>query len=128
MGAKKQSVEELEEPSRAAGACVLVAVAGGVVGAVFAVDEGAGVLFVVGVGAVAVWRAARRRVSDSSAPPPREEGRPSCRECAGHRLVSVTPLEGREGMLIYKTAPADRPNHTHIHVVPAPGSETERTP
>lgn len=113
------SGEELEEErSPVAGACVLVLLGGVVVAVAFAIDEAVGVLFVVVSGAVALWRSARRRVSDSSATPPPQEGRPSCRECAGHDLVSVAPLEGQKGMLIYKTAPPDRPSHTHIHLAP----------
>ena len=110
------AVEEPEEERHPlAGACVLV-VLGGLVDAIaWAVDEAAGVLLLVAVGVFALWRAARR-MSDSSATPPPGEGRPSCHECAGHELLSVTPLEGQKGMLIYKTAPPDRPNHTHIHL------------
>lgn len=115
MGAKKPAVEETDEPSRAAGACVLVVLAGAVVGVAFAVDEAAGVLLVVAAATFALWRSARR-MSDTSATPPPQEGRPSCRECAGHELVSVTPLEGQKGMVIYKTAPPDRPGHTHLHI------------
>lgn len=51
--------EEVEEPSRASGACAL-AVLGGVVVVAFAIDEAAGVLFVVTSGTVALWRRARR--------------------------------------------------------------------
>lgn len=103
------------ELSPVAGACaaVLLAVAGE--GVLFAVDEGLGILSVVTVGTVALWRSARR-MSDSSATPPPQKGRPSCRECAGHELVSVTPLAGRKGMLIYTSAPPDRPNYTHVHI------------
>ncbi|MCZ9340145.1 hypothetical protein NGM37_20500, partial [Streptomyces sp. TRM76130] len=103
-------------PSRAAGACVLVALAGAVVAVAFAVDEAVGVLLVVVSATVALWRTARRRVSDSSAPPPPGEDRPSCRECAGHELVDVTPSQTQKGMLIYKTSPPGRPHETHIHM------------
>ena len=96
--------EESVQRSPLAGGCVLVVLAGVVLAAVWV------------VGVAAVWWSARRRVSVSSAPPPPRSGRPSCRECAGHTLVDVTPLEGEEGMLIYKTVPPDRPNHTHIHI------------
>lgn len=75
------------------------------------------------VAALAVGHGGRReveKVSDSPAPPPPPPERPSCSECAGHELVSVTPLNGQKGMLIYKTAPADRPNHTHIHLQESP--------
>ncbi|RMB81293.1 hypothetical protein [Streptomyces shenzhenensis] len=112
------AVEEPEARSGAAGACVLVVLGGAVVGVAFAVDEAAGVLLVVVAGGVALWRSARRRMSDSSATPPPGEERPSCRECAGHELVSVTPLEGQKGMLIYVTADPDRPNYSHTHLSP----------
>jgi hypothetical protein len=117
MAEPKKSAKEPEETSRVAGGCVLVTLGGTAAAAAFAVDEAVGVLGVVAVGWVALWRSARRRVSDSSATPPPEEGRPSCRECAGHGLVSVTPSETQKGMLIYTSAPPDRPNHTHVHVV-----------
>ncbi|MGX9887333.1 hypothetical protein [Streptomyces sp. NPDC002276] len=112
-----KATEEPEEPSRAAGACVLVALAGVVVGAAFAVDEAVGVLLVVVVGTVALWRSARR-VSDSSATPPPEEWHPSCRKCAGQKPVSVTPSETQKGMLIYSYSLPQRPTHTHIHLSP----------
>ena len=111
MGARNTA----EEPSRAAGGCVLVVLGGVAVAAAFAVDEAVGVLFVVAASTVALWRSARR-VSDSSATPPPGEDRPSCRECAGHELVSVTPLEGQKGKWIYTSAPPDRPNYTHVHI------------
>ncbi|GAA3854093.1 hypothetical protein GCM10023084_05380 [Streptomyces lacrimifluminis] len=115
MAAKKQSEEPSEEPSRTAGACVLVVLAGIATAALFAVSPTVGVLALWVVGALLLWRSARR-MSDSSATPPPQEDRPSCDECAGHDLVSVTPLEGQKGMLIYTTAVPDRPNHTHIHI------------
>ncbi|MGY1500820.1 hypothetical protein ACW4TU_30285 [Streptomyces sp. QTS52] len=110
--------EPEEERSPLAGACVLVILGGGVAAVLFALSPTVGVLALWAVGILALWRSARRRVSDSSATPPPQEGRPSCDECAGHELVSVAPLEGRKGMLIYKTAPSDRPSHTHIHLAP----------
>jgi hypothetical protein len=103
--------EEPEESSPLAGACVLVVLAGIVVGIAFAIDQAVGVLFVVTAGVVALWRSVRRTANP--APPPGVE-RPSCRECAGHELVGV---KGQKGMLIYTSAPPDRPNHTHVHVV-----------
>ncbi|MDQ0933786.1 hypothetical protein [Streptomyces turgidiscabies] len=113
---KKTPAEEPEEPSRAGGACVLVVLAAVVVAVVFAVSPTVGVLSLWTLGVLLLWRSARRRMSDSSATPPPQEDRPSCDECAGHNLVSVTPLEGQKGMLIYTTAVPDRPNHTHIHI------------
>ncbi len=108
--------DEPVEGSPAAGACVLIALGAGATGAAFALSPTVGILSLWTVGTAALWRAARRRMSDMPATPPPREERPSCSECAGHELVSVTPLEGQKGMLIYKTAPADRPNHTHIHL------------
>ncbi|MFE8013630.1 hypothetical protein ACFU3O_12915 [Streptomyces antibioticus] len=70
MSGRRKPAPELEEgPSRLAGGCVLVVLAGVVVAVLFAVDEAVGVLAVVGVGWVALYRAARR-VSGLSAPPP----------------------------------------------------------
>jgi hypothetical protein len=107
---------EPEEPSRAAGACVLVVLTGVVTAVVFATSATVGVLALWVVGVLLLWRSARRRMSDSSATPPPQEDRPSCDECAGHELVSVAPLEGRKGMLIYTTAAPGQPNYTHIHI------------
>lgn len=115
MAARRKPDAE-EEPSRVAGGCVLV-VLGGVVDAVaWAADEAAGVLLLVAVGTFALWRSARR-VSDSSAPPPPGEDRPSCDECAGHTLIGVTPSELQKGMLIYTSAASEDSNRTHVHVV-----------
>ncbi|MFB9464514.1 hypothetical protein [Streptomyces cinereospinus] len=128
MAARKQRTAEPqpepEERSAAAGGCVLVMLVGVAVAAAFAVDHAAGVLTVVVSGAVALWRSARRPVSDSSATPPPGEGRPSCSECAGHDFIGVAPLTSQKGMLIYKTTPPDRPNHTHIHL--SAGEVTDR--
>lgn len=116
MAAKEKPEKPSEEPSRAAGACVLVVLVGVTTAAVFAVSPTAGVLALWAVGTVLLWRSARRRVSDSSATPPPQEDRPSCDECAGHELVNVAPLEGQKGMLIYTTAAPGLPNYTHIHI------------
>lgn len=56
--------------SPAAGACVLVVLGGGALAVVYAVSPTAAVFTIWGVGAVALWRSARRRMSDSSATPP----------------------------------------------------------
>lgn len=73
MGRKRKQAEEPEGTeegrSPAAGACVLVVLAGVLVAVAFAIDEAAGVLLVVVAGAVALYRSARR-LSDSSATPP----------------------------------------------------------
>ena len=119
MGRRKPHPDpagEAVERSPLAGGCVLLVLGGGALAGVWAASAEAGVLAVWAAGGIAVWRSARRRVSDSSAPPPPGEDRPSCRECAGHELIGVAPLESEEGMLIFKTVPPDRPNHTHIHI------------
>ncbi len=86
-----------EQPSRTAGACVLVVLAGVVVAVAFAVDEAAGVLLVITAGTVALWRSARR-VSDSSATPPPASEPPSgdvyARETGHAREVRRTAGEG----------------------------------
>lgn len=69
MGAKERAPEPVES-SRAAGACVLVALAGGVTGGVFAASPTAGVLGFWVVGGVLLWRSVRRGVSDMPATPP----------------------------------------------------------
>ncbi|MFF5004123.1 hypothetical protein ACFY3G_14910 [Streptomyces phaeochromogenes] len=69
MAGKKGPAVEPEEPSRTAGACVLLVLAGVVTAVVFAISPTAGVLAVWVLGAVLLWRAAGR-MSDSSATPP----------------------------------------------------------
>lgn len=110
MGAKKRAVEEPEEPSRAAGGCVLLVLAAVAVTAVFAASYVAGVLTVWAVGVLLLWRSVRRTANP--APPPGVE-HPSCRECAGQEPDRV---EAQKGMLIYSFVLPDRPNHTHTHI------------
>ncbi|MFB8101336.1 hypothetical protein ACFC3O_00615 [Streptomyces sp. NPDC056007] len=124
MSRRKKAEETAPEPSRVAGGCVLAVLVLGLGAVLFAVLGTLAVLVVWTVGALALWRTVRRPVSDSSAPPPPREGRPSCRECAGHTLVSVASSGTQKGMLIYKTASPERPNHTHVHI--APGEVNER--
>ncbi|KUN34817.1 hypothetical protein AQJ30_27490 [Streptomyces longwoodensis] len=64
-----------------------------------------------------VWAIGAWQMSDTSATPPPPSARPSCRECAGHELVNVTPLEGQKGMLIYTSAESEESNKTHVHIV-----------
>lgn len=116
MTKDKPEDEDEREPSRAAGGCVLAVLAGAVLGVVFARSPTAGVITVWVLGVAAVWWAARRRMSDSSATPPPQEWRPSCNECAGQELLSVTPSQAQKGMLIYSFALAERPSHTHLHI------------
>ncbi|MFE9922288.1 hypothetical protein ACFYQA_12045 [Streptomyces sp. NPDC005774] len=95
MAAKERAVEE---PSRAAGGCVLVVLGGGALAAVFAASEEAGVLTVWAVAVTALWRAARKPVADAANPAPPPGSAPlSEGEEAGHNGVRV---ERREGMLI----------------------------
>lgn len=115
----EEQAEETPERSATAGAVVLTVLGTGAVGGIVAASTTVGVLGLWVVGTGALWWTLRRPVSDSSAPPPPREERPSCNECAGHELIGVTPFEGQKGMLIYKSAPTDRPNHTHIHITEA---------
>ncbi|WP_432184870.1 hypothetical protein [Streptomyces tendae] len=123
MGRRKQAAEEPEERSVLAGAVVVVLLLAVLFGVLFAVSDTAGILATVAACTAGVWWSVTRRVSDSSATPPPGEDRPSCRECAGHTFVSATPSETQKGMWIYTSAPPDRPNHTHVHVVHAPAEE-----
>ncbi|MEV8460712.1 MULTISPECIES: hypothetical protein [Streptomyces] len=94
MAAREDSPEE---PSRAAGACVLVALAAVVVALAFAVDEAAGILTLVVGGAVALWRSARRMPDSSATPPPPSEppsGEVYARETTRVREVRQGPGEG----------------------------------
>lgn len=59
-----------QERSRAAGAVVLTALAGTAAAAVFAVDEGAGVLLVVAAGTATLYRSARRKGTYLALPSP----------------------------------------------------------
>lgn len=87
-----------EEPSRTAGRCVLVALGGGVVAVVFAVSSTAGVLSLWVVGAVAVWRAARR-MSDSRATPPPRGVAPDSDEAARRRLKKARGVYDPNGVM-----------------------------
>ncbi|MGD1219988.1 hypothetical protein AB9Q10_16345 [Streptomyces krungchingensis] len=70
MGARKQTEEEPEERSRAAGGCILVTLVGVAIAVLFRVSPAVGVLLLWGFGGVFLWRAANRRMSNSSATPP----------------------------------------------------------
>jgi hypothetical protein len=90
--------EEPEEPSRAAGGCVLVVVVGGVTAVVFAVSPTAGVLSLWTLGVLLLWRSARRRMSDSSATPPPEAVAPSGDVFAVGEPVVTRVERGPEGV------------------------------
>lgn len=70
MAAKEQPEESSEEPSRAAGACVLVVLAGVATAAMFAASPTVGVLALWVVGAVLLWRSVRRTANPAPPPPP----------------------------------------------------------
>lgn len=63
-------MEESEGPSRASGACVLVALAAVCIGTVFAVSEAAGVLGMWLAAVVILYRSARRGPRSVTPPPP----------------------------------------------------------
>jgi hypothetical protein len=86
-----------EEPSRAAGGCVLVVLGAGAAAVLFAVDEAVGVLAVVAAGTVALWRCASRMPDSSATPPPGAEppsGDVYARETTHVREVRQGPGEG----------------------------------
>jgi hypothetical protein len=94
MGRKKQAEDE---PSRTAGACVLVFLAGVLVAATFALSVTVGILVLWFVGTLAVWRAARRMSDSSATPPPPSLGD----EYAGHSEEIDRVQQGPgEGMTI----------------------------
>lgn len=95
--------EEAEERSRAAGACVLVVLGGGALAGVFAASDEAGVLTVWGVGSLLLWRAARRRMSDSSATPPPRGVRPGSDVYTVERpeVARVVPIAEGVGCILH---------------------------
>lgn len=104
MTAKKKSEESSEEPSRTAGACVLVVLAGVVTAVVFAVSPTAGVLSAWVIGAFALWRSARRMSDSSATPPPPSSGD----VFAGHSGEIARVQEGPgEGLTILYPAPRE---------------------
>lgn len=98
MSAKEQVEEPTEEPSRAAGACVLVVLAGVVTAVVFAISPTAGVLSAWMVGALALWRSARRMSDSSATPPPRGVALDSGVN-AGRRLVKARAVYDPNGVM-----------------------------
>jgi hypothetical protein len=103
MGAKKKPAEEPGEPSRAAGACVLVVLSGIVVAVTFRLSATVGILALWLVGTVALWRAARRRMSDSPATPPPRGVAPSGDVYAGERceVARVVPIAEGVGFILH---------------------------
>lgn len=89
-------------PSKATGACVLVALLVIAAAAVFAVSQTAGVLLTWSLGTFLLWRSARR-VSVSSAPPPPEGVAPPedvyARETG--RVARVVDLSSGVGCILH---------------------------
>lgn len=81
-----------------AGGCVLVVLAVGVVAVVFAVSSTAGVLSLWGVGAVALWRSARRMSGLSATPPPLPVA-PESDEAARRRLKRARGVYDPSGVM-----------------------------
>ncbi|MEU3620619.1 hypothetical protein ABZ725_51545 [Streptomyces sp. NPDC006872] len=101
-----------EEPSRTAGGCVLAVLAGAAAAALFAVDEALGVLTLVTVGWVAVWRSARRRMSDSSATPPPRGADPESDDAARRRLARARGVHDPNGVMCTYHPPREEVTET----------------
>lgn len=85
--------------SPAAGACVLVVLGGGAMAVVFAVSPTAGILTTWTVGTAALARAARRRMSDSSATPPPRGVAPSGEVYADESATGARVVRSPEGVM-----------------------------
>ena len=110
MAAKEKPEASPEEPSRTAGACVLVVLVGAVTALVFVVSATAGVLALWAVGAGLLWRSARRRMSDSSAtPPPRGVAPDSSIDAARSRARARGVYDPSGVMCVYQ-APREEVN------------------
>jgi hypothetical protein len=70
MSRRDEAEEPEEQPSRAAGACVLVVLAGVVVAALFAISDTLAILTLVASGVFALWRSVRRTANPAPPPPP----------------------------------------------------------
>jgi hypothetical protein len=98
--------EEPEESSPLAGACVLVVLAGVVVGIAFAIDEAVGVLLLVVAGVFALWRSARRKGTDLALPSPTERG-PDSDERARRRSAKARVALDPNGVMCIMHAPVE---------------------
>jgi hypothetical protein len=103
MGRKQQAEEEPAEPSRTAGGCVLVLLVTVVVAVTFRLSATVGILALWLVGTVTLWRAARRRMSDSPATPPPRGVAPSGDVYAGERceVARVVPIAEGVGFILH---------------------------
>lgn len=95
--------EEPQEPSRAAGSCVLVALGGAVIAAVFAASPSIGVLAVLGAGTTALWWSVRRpnKINNPSPPPPKTP--------SANTEVQVREVGNGAGLIVYP--PGERVTH-----------------
>jgi hypothetical protein len=103
MARKQPPAEEPEEPSATAGACVLAVLAAVVLAVTFRLSAAVGILALWVAGAVALWRAANRRMSDSSATPPPRGVAPSGDVYAGERceIARVVPIAEGVGFILH---------------------------
>lgn len=95
-----------EEPSRAAGGCVLVALGGVGVAVVFAVSSTAGVLSLWVAGVFALWRSARRMSDSRTTPPPRGVA-PESDEATRRRRKTARGATDPNGVMCIVHAPAE---------------------
>ncbi|GHH83807.1 hypothetical protein [Streptomyces capitiformicae] len=95
-----------EEPSRAAGGCVLAILAAVVVAVVFAASTTAGVLSLWSAGVFALWRTARRMSASRTTPPPRGVA-PESDEAARRRLKKARGATDPNGVMCIIHAPAE---------------------
>lgn len=104
--------EEPKHRSAAAGACVLLVLPGLLVAVAFAIDEAAGVLLVVITATAALWRSARRRVSDMPATPPPRADAPCGDVFADEtgEIARVVPIAEGVGFILHPVRDDTPPN------------------
>jgi hypothetical protein len=115
-----------EEPSKAAGACVLVALGSAGLAAIWAASPEAGILTVWTVGTVALWRTARRTTSvdDAATPSPPPPSGQADEEFA--QVIEAARREGAEvteiatGTVIISTPDDTNPARTRLRFLDRP--------